>query len=51
MHGFVLVTRKEINEWYRGYLSDFPDEKVTKPLFIKIYHQFFPHGDPSKFAE
>ena len=31
-------------------MKDCPDGLLTEAGFIKIYTQFFPHGDPSKFA-
>ena len=45
------VSEEEISHWHEGFLKDCPTGKLTKNEFAKIYNQFFPHGDPSAFAE
>jgi len=42
--------RKEIKQWYRGFLKDCPTGKMDRTAFLTLYKQFFPFGDPTEFS-
>lgn len=44
-------TADEIKNWYKAFLADCPDGKLTKKKFSEIYQLFFPHGNPEHFCE
>ncbi|KAI8918064.1 hypothetical protein BC831DRAFT_131323 [Entophlyctis helioformis] len=42
--------KKELQLWYKGFMKDCPRGSMDKKQFQKIYKQYFPFGDASKYA-
>jgi len=44
-------SKKELKEWYKGFLEDCPNGELSKEHLVEIYSQIFPGGNGGKFAE
>jgi Ca2+-binding EF-hand superfamily protein len=43
--------KTELKRWYKGFKKDCPSGQMDRDAFRSLYKQFFPFGDPSRFAE
>ncbi|BHF78392.1 neuronal calcium sensor [Sparganum proliferum] len=43
-------TKKQIKQWYRGFIRDCPSGQLSKKKFIEVYSGFFPDGDADQFC-
>ncbi|XP_035829277.1 neuronal calcium sensor 1 [Aplysia californica] len=50
LQSFTYFDKKELQKWFRDFMKDCPEGRLRIEEFQNIYQQFFPHGDPSKFA-
>uniref|UniRef100_A0A0R3RXG2 Neuronal calcium sensor 1 n=1 Tax=Elaeophora elaphi TaxID=1147741 RepID=A0A0R3RXG2_9BILA len=46
----TYFTKKELRKWYKDFIKDYPSGELKIEEFQTIYKQFFPSGDPTKFA-
>ena len=42
--------KREVQQWYKGFLRDCPLGQLSEEEFVKVYKQFFPFGDPTDYC-
>ena len=47
----TLFSQQEIREWYKKFHSDCPGGQMNKDEFGALFHQIFPKGDATNFAD
>jgi Ca2+-binding EF-hand superfamily protein len=47
----LLVDKREILQWYQGFVKEAPQGYFTKSDFNRMFCQFFPFGEPLAFAQ
>ncbi|RLV93429.1 Calcium-binding protein NCS-1 [Spathaspora sp. JA1] len=42
--------KRELQQWYKGFIRDCPSGQLSEEEFVKVYKQFFPFGDPTNYC-
>lgn len=42
--------KRELQQWYKGFLRDCPLGQLSEEEFAKVFKQFFPFGDPTDYC-
>lgn len=45
------MSREEIQQWYRQFMTDYPDGSIDQKEFADIFRKTYPHGKPEKYAK
>lgn len=46
----TLFDKRELQQWYKGFLRDCPSGQLSEEEFAKVFKQFFPFGDPGDYC-
>lgn len=46
----TLFDKRELQQWYKGFLRDCPSGQLSEEEFAKVFKQFFPFGDPTEYC-
>ncbi|WPK23874.1 hypothetical protein PUMCH_001124 [Australozyma saopauloensis] len=46
----TLFDKRELQQWYKGFLRDCPSGQLSEEEFAKVFKQFFPFGDPADYC-
>jgi len=49
--GKILVTKKEIYQWYKCFYKSCPEGFISKDQLLGMYYGAFPCGDPKNFVD
>lgn len=46
----TLFDKRELQQWYKGFLRDCPSGQLSEEEFAKVFKQFFSFGDPTEYC-
>lgn len=46
----TLFDKRELQQWYKGFLRDCPSGQLSEEEFAKVFKQFFPFGEPHDYC-
>lgn len=46
----TLFDKRELQQWYKGFLRDCPSGQLSEEEFAKVFKQFFPFGEPTDYC-
>ena len=47
----TTFSRDELKQWYELFMKDYPSGYMNREQFLKVYKDYYKHGDPSGFSE